>query len=101
MCNATNEEVEYLKSVKGHFFGIDFDESAIYTDTTDAWDELSLSWGWGYIYIGLHFMVPSQAEPRQNHIFVLLVKLTEPAEIAELAEPVELAEPAEPAEQAN
>ena len=46
-------------------------------------------------------MVPSQAEPRQNHIFVLLEKLTEPAEIAELAEPVELAEPAEPAEQAN
>ena len=39
MCNATDEEVEYLKSVKGHFFGIDFDESAIYTDTTDAWDE--------------------------------------------------------------
>ena len=39
MCNATDEEVEYLKSVKGHFFGIDFDESAIYTDATDAWDE--------------------------------------------------------------
>ena len=39
MCNATDEEVEYLKSVKGHFFGIDFDESAIYTDTTDAEDE--------------------------------------------------------------
>ena len=28
-----------MESVKGHFFGIDFDESAIYTDTTDAWDE--------------------------------------------------------------
>ena len=39
MCNATDKKVEYLKSVKGNFFGIDFDESAIYTDTTDAWDE--------------------------------------------------------------
>jgi len=35
----SDEEVEYLESVKGHFFGIDFDETAIYTDTTDAEDE--------------------------------------------------------------
>ena len=34
-----HEEVEYLKSVKGKFFGIVFDESAIYTDITDAGDE--------------------------------------------------------------
>ena len=47
MCNATDKKVEYLKSVKGHFFGIDFDESAIYTDTTDAWDEDELFAGVG------------------------------------------------------
>ena len=28
-----------MKSVKGKFFGIVFDESAIYTDITDAGDE--------------------------------------------------------------
>ena len=33
------EEFEYLKSVKGKFFGIVFDESAIYTGITDAGDE--------------------------------------------------------------
>ena len=33
------EEFEYLKSVKGKFFGIVFDESAIYTDITDAGDK--------------------------------------------------------------
>ena len=33
------EEFEYLKSVKGKFFGIVFDESAIYTDITDAGKE--------------------------------------------------------------
>ena len=47
MCNATDKKVEYLKSVKGNFFGIDFDESAIYTDTTDAWDEDELFAGVG------------------------------------------------------
>jgi len=35
----SDEEVEYLESVKGHFFGIDFNETANYTDTTDAEDE--------------------------------------------------------------
>ena len=32
---------------KGNFFGIDFDVSAIYTDTTDAWDEDELFAGVG------------------------------------------------------
>ena len=34
-----HEEVEYLKSVKGKLSGIVFNESAIYTDITDAGDE--------------------------------------------------------------